>query len=457
MRTGQRRTRRRRTDLASGAPSRRTQYGACTGLQPGGEAGISEELLRETVADVRARGRVRGSLRLLGPGFVAAIAYVDPGNFATNISGGAQFGYLLLWVIVSANLMAVVVQYLSSKAGLVTGRSLPELCRDRYPTPLRWGLWVQAEIVAIATDLAEFIGAAIAFSLIFGWPLLVGGLVTAVLALALLGLQRRGFRPFEIAIAAFLFVIVGGFGVSLALVKIVPADLLAGLVPRFDGQASALIAVGILGATVMPHVVYLHSALTSNRITATTADETRHLIRLTRVDVALAMLIAGAVNLSMLVSAAAALHGTGEPVETLAGAHAAIEASIGGAAALAFAIALLASGLSSSSVGTMAGQVVMAGFIRRQIPLTARRLITLTPALVVLAIGIEPTYVLILSQVVLSFGIPFALIPLIHMTASRSVMGDFVNGRALTAIAMVVATLVIGMNSFLIWGTLAGS
>ncbi len=252
---------------------------------------------RETVANVRARGPIRGSLRLLGPAFVAAIAYVDPGNFATNISGGARFGYLLLWVILVANLMAVVVQYLSSKAGLVTGQSLPELCADRYPTPVRWLLWAQAEVVAIATDLAEFIGASIAFSLIFGWPPLVGGLVTAVLAIALLGLQRRGFRPFEIAIAAFLFVIVGGFGVSLALVRIVPADLLAGLVPRFDGTDSVLVAVGILGATVMPHVVYLHSALTSKRTHATSPDDVRHLIRLTRVDVALAMLIAGAVNI----------------------------------------------------------------------------------------------------------------------------------------------------------------
>jgi manganese transport protein len=417
-----------------------------------------DAVVRESVADVRARGRVRGSLRLLGPGFVAAIAYVDPGNFATNISGGAQFGYLLLWVILTANLMAVVVQYLSSKAGLVTGRSLPELCRDRYPTPLRWFLWVQAEIVAIATDLAEFIGASIAFSLLFGWPPFVGGLVTAVMALGLLSLQRRGFRPFELAIAAFLFVIVGGFGVSLALVHIVPADLLAGLVPRFQGTESALIAVGILGATVMPHVVYLHSALTSNRIQAVTADDMRHLIRHTRLDVVLAMLIAGAVNLSMLVSAAAALHGRfDEPVETLAGAHAAIGTSIGPAAALAFAIALLASGLSSSSVGTMAGQVVMAGFIRRSIPLMTRRLITILPSLVVLAANVEPTLVLILSQVVLSFGIPFALIPLIHMTASRSVMGEFVNSRVLSLLGAVIATVVIGMNSYLIWGTLAGS
>jgi manganese transport protein len=417
-----------------------------------------DAVVRESVSDVRARGRVRGSLRLLGPGFVAAIAYVDPGNFATNISGGARFGYLLLWVILTANLMAVVVQYLSSKAGLVTGRSLPELCRDHYPTPVRWFLWVQAEIVAIATDLAEFIGAAIAFSLLFGWPPFLSGVVTALLALGLLSLQRRGFRPFELAIAAFLFVIVGGFGVSLALVTIVPADLLAGLVPRFEGTESALIAVGILGATVMPHVVYLHSALTSNRIQAVTADDMRHLIRHTRLDVVLAMLIAGAVNLSMLVSAAAALHGvTAEPVETLAGAHLAIGTSIGPAAALAFAIALLASGLSSSSVGTLAGQVVMAGFIRRSIPLMTRRLITIVPSLIVLAANVEPTFVLILSQVVLSFGIPFALVPLIHMTATRSVMGEFVNGRTLSLVAAVIAAVVIGMNSYLIWGTLTGS
>lgn len=410
----------------------------------------------ETVTAVRARGPVRGALRFLGPGFVAAIAYVDPGNFATNISGGARFGYLLLWVIVAANLMAVVVQYLSSKVGIVTGKSLPELCRDRYPRGTRWFLWVQAEVVAIATDLAEFIGAAIALSLLFGWPPLVGGLVTAVIAIALLQLQRRGFRGFELAITGFLFVIVGGFGVSLALVTIVPADLLAGLQPRFEGPDSALIAVGILGATVMPHVVYLHSALTSVRIRATSPDEIRHLIRFTRVDVVLAMVTAGAVNAAMLISAAAALHGSSTPVETLAEAHTAIGLTLGSFAALAFAIALLASGLSSSSVGTMAGQVVMAGFIARRIPLGIRRLVTITPALVVLAVGVEPTLVLILSQVVLSFGIPFALIPLIHMTASRSVMGPFVNRGLLTATAVAVAAIVIAMNGYLIVSTLAG-
>jgi manganese transport protein len=414
-------------------------------------------LADESVADVRARGRIRGPIRFLGPAFVAAIAYVDPGNFATNISGGARFGYLLLWVIVTANLMAMVVQYLSSKAGLVTGRSLPELCRDRYPTWIRWLLWLQAEIVAIATDLAEFVGAAIAFSLLFGWPPLVGGLATAVLALALLALQQRGFRPFEIAIAALLFVIVGGFGVSVALVEIVPADLVAGLGPRFDGVDSALIAVGILGATVMPHVVYLHSALTSGRIRAITHEDVRHLIRISRVDVVLAMVIAGSVNAAMLISAAAALHGSGlAEIETLAGAHAAIGTSIGAGAALAFAIALLASGLSSSSVGTLAGQVVMAGFINRRIPLALRRLITLAPALAILAIGAEPTFVLILSQVVLSFGIPFALLPLIHVTSSRAVMGVFVNGSMLTGVALLIAGVVIALNGFLIWGTFAG-
>lgn len=410
----------------------------------------------ETVAEVRARGRVRGPLRLLGPGFVAAVAYVDPGNFATNVAGGARFGYLLLWVIVAANLMAVVVQYLSSKAGIVTGRSLPELCRERYPAPVRWGLWLQAEAVAIATDLAEFVGAAVAFSLLFGWPPLGGGVLTAFVALGLLVLQRRGFRGFELAITAFLLVIVGGFGVSLALVTVVPADLAAGLVPRLAGPESALIAVGILGATVMPHVVYLHSALTSGRVRAASPDEVRHLLRWTRIDVVLAMLTAGAVNVAMLVSAAAALHGAGAPVTTLAGAHAAIGAAIGAGAAAAFAVALLASGLSSSSVGTMAGQVVMAGFVDRRIPLGVRRLVTIAPALAVLALGLEPTGVLILSQVVLSFGIPFALIPLVHATASRSVMGPFANGRPLTAAAVLVTAVVVAMNGWLVVTTLAG-
>jgi manganese transport protein len=405
----------------------------------------------ESLGQILARGRFRGTLRVLGPGFVAAVAYVDPGNFATNISGGARYGYLLLWVIVAANLMAVIVQYLSSKAGLVTGRSLPELCRDRYMGPLRWFLWLQAEVVAMATDLAEFIGAAIALRLLFGWPPLFAGVVTAIIAMLLLGLQQRGYRGFEIAITACLAIIVAAFAWNLTVVDIVPQDLVRGLVPHLTDAGSVLLAVGIIGATVMPHVVYLHSALVTDRIPTTDPDEVRRLLHYTRMDVGLSMVIAGAVNIAMLVVAAAAF--SGEAAGTVASLDEAFVASgavLGTVAATTFAIALLASGLASSSVGTLAGQVVMQGFIDRRIPLAVRRIVTIAPALLVLAIGFEPTLVLVLSQVVLSLGIPFALIPLVHLTSSRSVMGAFVNRRSLTLAALVVTGVVVTMNAALL-------
>ncbi len=403
-----------------------------------------------SLGGVLALGRIRGPLRLVGPAFVAAIAYVDPGNFATNVSAGARYGYLLLWVVLAANLMAVVVQYLASKAGIVTGRSLPELCRDRYPRPVRWALWLQAEVVAMATDLAEFVGAAIALQLLFGVAPFVAGVLTAGIALALLGVQARGARAFELVISAFLGVIVVAFGLCLALVDVDGGDLVAGLRPRLVDPGSVLLAVGIIGATVMPHVVYLHSALVPGRIGTRDLADVRTLLRFTRLDVGLAMLVAGAVNLTMLVVSAAAAGASGVDVASLAGARDALAGAIGPGAALLFAVALLASGLSSSSVGTMAGQVVMQGFIRRRIPLLVRRLITIAPAMVVLGIGAEPTAVLVLSQVVLSLGIPFALIPLVHMTSSRSVMGELVNGRALTGVAVGVTGVVVAMNATLL-------
>jgi manganese transport protein len=382
---------------------------------------------------------------------VAAVAYVDPGNFATNISGGALYGYLLLWVVVAANLMAVIVQYLSSKAGLVTGRSLPELCRDRYSGPVRWFLWLQAEVVAMATDLAEFLGAAIALRLLFGWPPLFAGVVTAIIAMLLLGLQERGYRGFEIAITACLAIIVAAFAWNLTVVDIVPQDLVGGLVPHLTDAGSVLLAVGIIGATVMPHVVYLHSALVTDRIPTTDTDEVRILLGYTRIDVVSSMLIAGAVNIAMLVVAAAAFSGgAAGTVASLDEAFAASGAILGTVAAMTFAIALLASGLASSSVGTLAGQVVMQGFIDRRIPLAVRRVVTIAPALLVLAVGFEPTLVLVLSQVVLSIGIPFALIPLVHFTSSRAVMGTFVNRRSLTATALLVTAVVLTMNAALL-------
>lgn len=400
----------------------------------------------------RARGR--GSLGLLGPAFVAAIAYVDPGNFATNFSAGAEFGYLLAWVIVAANFMSMLIQSLSGKVGLATGQNLPELCRAHFPRPVTRGLWVQAELVAMATDVAEILGGAIALNLLFDLPLLTGGVITVFVAFALLALQGKGYRPFELAIAGLFAVIALGFVFSSVSAGVDRADAVGGLVPRFDGVDSLLLATGILGATVMPHVIYLHSALTQDRIRPADAAEKRVLLRAQRVDVVLAMGVAGLVNLSMLLIAARLFFGRDlAGVDTLEGVHAALRDVAGAPVALAFAIALLASGFASSGVGTYAGQVVMQGFLQRRIPLLLRRAITMAPALVVLALGVEPTQALVLSQVVLSFGIPFALVPLVMLTRRADVMGDLVNRRVTTLAAWVVAGLVIALNAFLLVGT----
>jgi manganese transport protein len=405
----------------------------------------------------RARGRFRGTLTLLGPAFVAAVAYIDPGNFATNIAGGARYGFLLVWVIVAANLMAMLVQYLSAKAGIVTGKNLPELCRDTFPRPVSWGLWLQAEVVAIATDLAEFVGAAVALNLLFGVPAFTAGLMTAVVAFAILALQTRGYRRFELAIVAMLAIVLLGFAYDLLQVGVDARGLVGGLVPGFSGADSVLIAVGILGATVMPHVVYLHSALTQRRIPVEDDAERRELLRFERLDVVLAMGVAGAINLTMLVVAARLFHAEGRTgIDSIEGAHAGFETLLGGGAALAFAVALLASGLSSSSVGTYAGQVVMQGFIKRSIPLFLRRAVTMAPALVVLAMGLDPTSTLVISQVVLSFGIPFALVPLILVTRRRALMGELVNRGGTTALASAVAGVIIALNVFLLYRTFLG-
>jgi manganese transport protein len=403
------------------------------------------------VQRLRARGRLLGVLPFLGPAFVAAIAYVDPGNFATNIAGGARFGYLLLWVILGANLMAMLIQFLSAKVGIATGRSLPELCRERFPRAVSVGLWVQAELIAMATDLAEFVGAAIALNLLFGMPLLPAGLVTAVVAFGLLGLQTRGYRRFEIVIAGMLGVILLGFLVDTLMIDHDAAGIASGFVPGFAGTDSLLLATGILGATVMPHVIYLHSALTQRRIEAADDGERRQVLRFQRVDVLIAMGVAGVINLSMLIIAASLFHGSGvSDVDSIEGAHSAFGSLVGSEAALAFALALLASGFAASSVGTYAGQVVMQGFINRTIPLALRRLVTMLPALAVLALGLDPSRSLVISQVVLSFGIPFALIPLVLLTRRRDVMGAFTNRGITTAVASTVAALIIALNAFLL-------
>ncbi len=393
---------------------------------------------------------------LLGPAFVAAVAYIDPGNFATNFSAGAKFGYALLWVVVAANLMAMLVQYQSAKVGVATGRDLPELCRDHLPRAASRGLWAQAELVAMATDLAEFVGAAVGLNLLFGVPLLPAGLLTAVIAFAVLGLQQRGIRRFELAIAALFGLVALGFGYDLLVVGGSPAAAIGGLAPQLPGSGAVMLAAGIVGATVMPHAIYLHSALTKHRVACRDEAEQRQLLRFQRMDVIVALGVAGAVNVTMMIVAASLLHGrAGDDVDSLATAHTALTRYAGGGAALAFAVALLASGLSSSSVGTYAGQVVMQGFIHRRIPLYARRALTMVPALVVLALGVSPTGALVVSQVVLCFGIPFALVPLALLTRRPEVMGPFVDKR-LTSVGMGAITAIITvLNVFLLYATFA--
>jgi manganese transport protein len=346
--------------------------------------------------------------------------------------------------------MGMLVQNLSAKIGIATGRNLPELCREHFPRGVSVGLWVQAELIAMSTDLAEFVGAAIALNLLFGVPLFTSGLLTAVVAFGVLALQSRGYRRFEVAIAGFLGIILLGFLYDTLRIGFDVGGAARGFVPSFNGSDSVLLATGILGATVMPHVIYLHSALTQRRIKLENDDERRELLRFNRIDVTLAMGLAGIVNMAMLVIAASLFHGSHSGIESIESAHAGFKQLAGGGAALAFAAALMASGFASSSVGTYAGQVVMQGFIDRKIPLALRRAITMTPALIVLALGLDASRSLVISQVVLSFGIPFALIPLVLLTRRRDVMGALVNRPITTAVAAVVAALISGLNVFLL-------
>jgi manganese transport protein len=414
-----------------------------------GEAQVAE------AARSSLEGRSRGARRVwpfLGPAFVAAVAYIDPGNFATNIAGGAKFGYLLLWVILSANLIAMVVQTQSAKLGIATGRNLPELCREHFPRPAAIGLWLQAEAVAMATDIAEVVGAALGLYLVFGIPLFAAGLIAGAGAFAILALQQMGFRRLEAGITALVGVVVLAFGFEIFVADPSPSEVGSHLlVPGFAGTESILLATGIIGATVMPHVVYLHSALTQRRIVGRNETEKRQILRFERVDVVIAMSLAGIVNLSMMIVAAALFHDSGlTGVDSIQGAYDGFKSLVSTNAATVFGVALIASGFASSSVGTMAGQVVMQGFIRRRIPIFLRRAITLAPALVVLAIGFNPTDALVISQVVLSFGIPFALVPLLLLARRRDVMGSLANPAWLSALAGVLGAMIIALNVFLL-------
>jgi manganese transport protein len=418
-----------------------------------------ERVLRaaEKALNGQTRG-IRALLPFLGPAFVAAVAYVDPGNFATNIAGGSQFGYMLLWVVLAANLMAMLVQSMSAKLGIATGLNLAEVCRQRFPRWAVFGLWIQAEVIAMATDLAEFIGAAIGIHLLFpSIPLFVAGVITAFAAFGILSLQSRGFRGFEAVITMLVGVIVAAFAFEVVLARPSIGAVATGLVtPRFSGTESVLLGAGILGATVMPHVIYLHSALTQRRVVGATDAEQRKIFNFEKWDVIIAMGLAGLINIAMLTIAAAALHGQNVVVQNLDQAYHALGHTLDHGADIFFGLGLLASGLSSSSVGTLAGQVVMQGFIHRRIPLFLRRAITMAPALVVIAIGLDPSRSLVLSQVVLSFGIPFALIPLLLFCRDRGLMGSLVNKPSTTAIATLVIGVILSLNAFLLFLLLTG-
>jgi manganese transport protein len=436
-------------------------------LRPAAETGVGGTGLPDTPAmgapselrHLLSKGRVRASLAIMGPAFVASVAYIDPGNFATNFAAGAEYGYLLVWVIVMANVMAVLVQYLTSKAGLSTQQSLPELCQAAFPRRANLVLWIQAEIVAMATDLAEFVGAALGLNLVFGIPLFPAGLITAAIAFGILALEQRGYRKFELAIIALLALVAAGFlYVFFAAGEQDYLGIAGGLIPRLEGAGTLSLTVGIIGATVMPHVVYLHSALQKNRIPATDRAERRTLLRFNRWDCIIGLGIAGLVNLSMLCIAAALFHKPGlEGVSELGPVHAHLDTLVGGGASLAFGVALMASGFSSSSVGTYAGQIVMEGFMGWRIRLVVRRALTMLPSLIVLALAVNTSQALVFSQIVLSFGIPFAVVPLLLITRKREVMGEMVNRRLTTAAMAAVAAVVTGLNAYLLYAEIAGS
>jgi manganese transport protein len=399
-----------------------------------------------------------GLLPYLGPSFVASVAYMDPGNFATNIAGGAKFGYTLLWVVFASNLMAMLIQSLSAKLGIASGRNLAEMCRERFPRPVVLVMWVISEIVAMATDLAEFLGAAVGFQLLFGMPLMVAGILTGIITFLILGLQRYGYRPLEAVITALVGVIAACYLIETVLGKPNWGQMAAAVVtPRFAGPESVVLAVGILGATVMPHVIFLHSALVQNRIPTPTPALAQRLFRLEVVDVVLAMGLAGFINAAMLVMAASTFYASGlGEVAGLEEAHQTLRPLLGDLSSTVFALSLLASGLSSSAVGTMAGQVVMQGYLHRRIPLWLRRGVTMAPALIAIALSLDPTQTLVFSQVVLSFGIPFALVPLVLFTARRDVMGELVNRPLTTVAGWLVAGLIVTLNGYLLWQTFVG-
>ncbi|BCG59363.1 Nramp family divalent metal transporter [Paenibacillus sp. URB8-2] len=419
---------------------------------PLGTAQQKERHLLAARSALQGKGKgLKRILPFLGPAFIAAVAYLDPGNFATNITAGSKYGYLLLWVIAASNLMAVLIQSLSAKLGIATGHNLPEVARARFPKRASFFLWIQSELVIMATDLAEFLGAALGLYLLFDIPMLPAALITAAGSFAILELQRRGYRSLEAGIAAMILVVVLAFAFQVIMAKPDMGDVFHGIVtPSFQGVDSVLLAAGILGATVMPHAIYLHSSLTQNRIVGKDDEEKKKIFKLEFIDILIAMFIAGAVNMAMVIVSAAAFFKNGLAVEDLEVAYHQFGQLVGPVTAVSFGLGLLIAGLSSASVGTMAGDVVMQGFINRRINLYLRRAITTIPPLAIILSGVDPTHALVMSQVILSFGIAFALIPLIIFTSDRKLMGGLVNRRITSALGWVIASIVVALNLFLI-------
>ena len=409
----------------------------------------------EVLGGKTRKNRLARLMPFLGPAFIASVAYVDPGNFATNIQGGAQFGYMLVWVIVVSNLMAMLIQALSAKLGIASGKNLAEQCRENFPRPVAYGMWVLMELVAMATDLAEFLGAAIGFQLLLGIPLFAGAVLTAIATLLILALERYGFRPLEAVISSMVGVIAICYLIETLIGQPDWGQILYhAVVPQFSGAESVLLASGILGATVMPHAIFLHSSLTQGRIVVRDKARLQSLYRFEIVDVVIAMGIASFVNASMLIMAASTFYSTGlTEIASLEEAYRTLEPLLGNYAKWIFGLSLLVSGLSSSAVGTSAGQVIMQGFLKFHIPIWVRRVVTMTPAMVVILIGLDPTRTLVISQVVLSFGLPFAIIPLVIFTSSSSIMGDLVNKRITTILASLVAAIIVVLNVYLLYRT----
>jgi manganese transport protein len=422
-----------------------------------GDAG-TVRAAKDVLSGRSQKGRLERLLPFLGPAFIASVAYMDPGNFATNIQGGAQFGYLLLWVIVGSNLMAMLIQTLAAKLGIASGNNLAEQCRLRFSKPVVYGMWVLMELVAMATDLAEFLGAALGFNLLFGIPLWAAGILTAIATFLILGLERYGFRPLEAVITAMIGVVAVCYLIETILDR--PdwrTVFYHAVVPQFSGSESVLLAAGILGATVMPHAIFLHSSLTQGRVVVRNPVQLRRLFNYEIIDVLIAMGLAGLVNAAMLIMAASTFFVGGlHHVGSIQEAHQTLEPLLGPAASWVFAISLLASGLSSASVGTLAGQTIMQGFLERHIPSWIRRLVTMAPSLIVIAIGLDPTRTLVISQVVLSFGLPFAIIPLVMFTRDRKLMGPLVNGALTSVLAWLASALIIILNLYLLYQTLFG-